>query len=57
MVIALVGHSLAQIPQPLQKLKSNSILPMSGRHFMAPSGQNITHVKHNVHFSKSLTGM
>jgi hypothetical protein len=56
-VIAFVGHSLAHIPQPLQKLKSNSILPISGRHFIAPSGQNITQVRQVVHFSKSRTGM
>jgi hypothetical protein len=56
-VIALVGHSLAHIPQPLQKLRSNSIFPSSGRQRMAPSGQNITQVKHVVHFSKSRIGM
>jgi hypothetical protein len=34
-----------------------SILPSSGRQYIAPSGQSITHVKQVVHFSKSRIGM
>jgi hypothetical protein len=44
-----MGHSLAQIPHPLQYLKSISGA-LSGPIFTEPSGQYSQHVRHLVHF-------
>src|SRR5512137_330585 len=56
MVIASLGHSAAQIPQPLQYVKSGSKNP-SASSWMHPSGQSVLHIPHFEHFSWSKTGL
>lgn len=52
--MAFVGHSIAQMPQPLQNRKSISI----GLVFLiAISGQNNQQLKQPIHFSVIRTGL
>lgn len=51
MDIAFFGHSFAQMPHPLQKMRSISNLLS-----MTPSGQYIAHIPQELHFSRSTTG-
>jgi len=50
--IAFFGHSFAQIPQPLQNVRSTFRSSSTAR-----SGQYMAHSLQALHFSRSITGL